>query len=390
MEQDATGQSKSRIFILALTEMSKLHVCELSEVMPSFPEVRKLTPSDISDLERADLFLCALGFEDRCLTIPGALSNSGFKASKAYYIEYSTIPHENATNRPQLLEHLNGISANIQSINGDDVGYAKALRELISPSEESGVGVRPTVVFDISVASNKLLMRCMDVFFASRINLIILYSEAAVYHPTKEEFEHLKKTPLTDGVGLEAGVSEVSICEEYAGFHVDQLPDCLLIFPSFNRERALAVVSAVDPSIVGNTMERVVWLLGLPHLPEDQWRLDMMVEIMQIPKDSSQYKVFNVSTFDYRESVTLLNRLYEERSLSSKLTLSPMGSKLQALGAALFCYMRPDVRVIFATPKEYNTSAFSKGCKDTWIINFGDLDRLKAQLDQVGQIRLEE
>ena len=72
------------------------------------------------------------------------------------------------------------------------------------------------------------------------------------------------------------------------------------------------------------------------------------------------------------------------------ITLSPLGSKMQALGTALFCYMHPDVRVIFSTPKEYNATQYSKGCKEVWKLDFGPLSELRRRLDQVGTLRVEE
>lgn len=369
--------------------MAKIHVFELSEIISTFPDLQTFDPNRQSSESTVDLFLCVLGFEERCLHIPSRLHQTGFRAQKAYYLEYSTIPHDNATNRPSLLSHLESISENVQSIGADEANFSRVLRELIDSLPSQNGRDKPRIFFDMSVASNKLLMRCMQVFLEADIYLSVLYSEAAIYRPTKEEFE--KSSQLRndefESVSLEVGVSDVSISEEYAGFHVDLLPDCVIIFPSFNRERALAVVSSVDPSLLTAPSDKIVWVLGVPHLPEDHWRLDMMRKIMRIPSDSP---LLNASTFDYKETLRVLDTIYRERVESFRFTLSPMGSKLQALGASLFCYMRPDVRIIFATPKEYNASKFSDGCKATWIVEFGALSDIRDKLDNVGQVSIED
>ena len=63
---------------------------------------------------------------------------------------------------------------------------------------------------------------------------------------------------------------------------------------------------------------------------------------------------------------------------------------MQALGTALFCYMHPDVRIIFPTPKEYNAAQYTEGCKNIWEIDFGALSDYRRRLDEVGTLRIEE
>ena len=131
----------------------------------------------------------------------------------------------------------------------------------------------------------------------------------------------------------------------------------------------------------------MVWLLSVPHLDEDIWRLDVMKTVNGIGDADNQYKV---STFDYKETMQILERLYAEKSEGHTITISPLGSKLQALGTALFCYMHPDVRVIFSTPKEYNAAQYSDGCKNIWELDFGNLYKLRGNLNEVGKLRIEE
>jgi hypothetical protein len=110
-----------------------------------------------------------------------------------------------------------------------------------------------------------------------------------------------------------------------------------------------------------------------------------MKAITRIGRSTPQYEI---STFDYKDTVRVLERLHSERSESYTITVSPLGSKMQALGTALFCYMHPDVRVVFATPREYNAAQYSDGCKNVWEIDFGSLRDLRRTLDDVGTLRI--
>lgn len=367
--------------------MAKLRVSLLSEVIQSLPEIQPFNPAAGDSKKRAALFCCALGFEERCLELPAALAEHGFIANHARYFRYSTNLDDNETNRQQLVHHLKAISEDVASLESDESGFPNQLRELMqSVISESGED-EPLIVFDLSVAANRLLMRCFKVFLEFDVRLEILYSEARVYHPTKEEYEEdSRKWSALDAFGIERGISDVSISEEYPGYHIDQLPDSVVLFSSIKKVRSLAIINKVDPSLVTSPGDKVIWLIGVPHSPDDRWIMDAMKEIIQLGPNTPCYEV---STFDYREALSRLDSIYEERVEHRRLTLSPMGSNMQAVGAALFCYLRPAVRVIFAVPEEYNAVNYSEGCKARWAINFGSLKDVRAKLDQVGMLAIE-
>ena len=366
--------------------MSNVKKCQLSDVLHKFGEPETFDASEIVNEETAALFLCTLGFEPRCLTVPAELASAGYRATRAIYFEYNTNIEDNAMNRPQLLQHLRAIAADVlPPINVDDLEFSRHLRDLLSSLNRDQSGKDPLVFIDISVAANRLLMKCVKVLLESNIRLRFFYSEAAIYHPTHDEYlSIINRDDGDDGtLGLERGVSSVPPSEEHPGYHIDQLPDCVLMLPSFNRERAWTVIREVDPALRISPAEQVVWLLGVPHLPDDHWRLDAMRSINQVAPEAPQYKV---STFDYRESLRTLETIYQERDGQYKFTLSPMGSKMQAVGAALFCYLHPDVRVRFCIPNAYNVIGYSEGCKAMWTINLGSSSELRQHIDQVGTI----
>ena len=370
--------------------MPKIHACLLSEQIPSLPEIRVFSP-ERQDLDRSpSLFMCALGFEPRALTIPCRLSDNEYFAARSIYLEYSTNRGDNEANRPALLRHLGQMSETVQTLETDNEAFSRSLRDLLDSiaSACEPEGRLPCVLFDISAAANRVIMKCMKVLLEFNIHLKILYSEAAIYHPTREEYDQApEKWGSEDELGLERGVSEVNIGTEYPGYHIDQIPDCILVFPSFKKERSRAVISEVDPSLLVSPEKKVIWLLGKPHIEQDYWRVEAMRKINSLDADVPQWEV---DTFNYVETLRTLDAIYQEKVGDHQFTLSPMGSKLQAVGASLFCYLRPDVRVVFATPKEYNASLYSDGCKETWMIDFGCVAEIRNILDRVGMLRIDE
>jgi hypothetical protein len=240
---------------------------------------------------------------------------------------------------------------------------------------------------DISVIANRALFRCMKVLLTSQVRLKILYAEAGVYHPTQRQFADNRDQWIADDeMGLEQGVSDVRISRQFPGQQLDLLPDCVILFPSFKANRSNAVLAKVDPALLSNAGENVIWLLGVPHHNDDRWRLAAMREINRLDQSSICHEV---STFQYKETLQQLNVIYEERCTRANITLSPLGSKMQALGSVLFCQMHPDVRVILSVPKQYNASHYSSGCKGLWEIDFGAVPTLSRTLDDVGTLTLE-
>ena len=209
-----------------------------------------------------------------------------------------------------------------------------------------------------------------------------------MYHPTKDEYARdAARWSRDEGFGIEHGVSEVGASPEYPGRHLDPLPNTIMVFPSFKPDRARAAINLVDPALLTRPRSAVKWLLGVPHLSADSWRLDAMRSINEIAPDTPQ---FEVSTFDYKECLAVLEQVYLACQDSNNISLAPFGSKMQALAGCLFCHLHPDVRVIFAAPKSYDASQYSKGAKAAWVIDFGRVGTLMNSLLRVGQLVIED
>ncbi len=368
--------------------MATLHVSDLGDVVRFLPEIRRFEIEREHRDRPMSLFLCTLGFEPRCTVIPEMMSTQRWKADRVVYFDYPSNRDDNLANRPLLLKHLRRVSKSVQSLGSAEEEFLSRLRDVIQGALAAANGEEPRVMFDISVCANRLLMRVIRVLIECNVRLTVAYAEAAVYHPTSREYKREKQRWDSDEfLGLARGVSDVIVDQEFGGYHVDQLPDCVILLPGFHRERARAAISAVDPSLVTVAGERVVWLLGVPHLDRNRWRLRLMRKLHKLGPGIPQYKV---STFDYRETLRRLEAIYQEKMGQYRLTISPMGSKMQALGAALFCYIHPDVKVLFAIPREYNAAEYSEGHEKVWAVEFGSLSEIRRHLDSVGMLTMSE
>lgn len=366
--------------------MVYIHEVKLSELILKLPEIFPINVErDFSNREDA-LFICALGFEDRCPGIPRIIAeNDGYRCDEAIYFEYSTNREDNELNREELVKSLNNFTSLVTSMQCDSEEFSLTLRQMLRRlcTKEAN----PTITFDISVCTSKLLLIALKILFEFDVELRIVYSEADIYHPTPEEIKKNKdKWIHEEEFGLTRGVTDVFTSQEHSGYNLDGLQKAVIAFATFKPERTKAIISAIDESLLEEPADRVVWIVGRPHSHEDQWRTDLVRDINKIPVDSPS---FEVSTFDYKETLkTLDNKIYKQHTYEYHYNISPLGSKMQSLGIALFHYVRPDVTIYFAIPKKYNASHYSEGCKETWIIDFGNLDKIRNLLNRVGMIEI--
>jgi len=366
--------------------MSRLRKIELADIVERLPSVQPFKDSAV-DKPQA-LFVCALGFEQRCLSVPKKLASIDYRADQAVYLQYATNQKDNEANLEPLRELLGTVAGTVEPVQADADDFGNAFRSILANLRHESGSDRPRVTLDISVMSNRLVMRCMKALLEAEVALRVTYAEAEVYHPTKAEYEADPEAwQKDDDVGLEHGVLEIQVFSEYAGHHIDQIPDSLILFPSFKKDRSQAVITHVDPSLHHVSGERIVWLLGDPHLPGDEWRLRAMRDINCLRKKDGRQ--IEVDTFDYRDALTTLESVYQQRWRDYRLTISPLGSKLQALGTSLFHHMHPEVRIVFSVPKRYNAKNYSERCKGLWGIEFGPLPKLCELLRSVGTLVIE-
>jgi len=364
--------------------MSRLGEINIIDVVSKLPSIDRLVFDREFSSKIDDMFICCLGFENRCLSIADNLQMiDTYKVREAIYLEYQTNQSDNELNKHQLLAALDKISLSPSRplpCDGDD--FPTKLRELLSQACNENV---PNIVFDISTCSSKVLLLTLKILFEFNINLRILYSEAAIYHPTLQEYnEEPTKWTTEEGFGIAKGVGKVILSSEHPGNRRDRLPEAVIVFPTFKPERTKAVITEIDESLITQT-DKIIWIVGVPHLEEDHWRTKIMREINQIPESAIS---FDITTFDYKKTIEVLDKIYQSRDCKYHITISPLGSKLQSLGIALFWYLRQDVSIVFAVPKEFNASQYSEGCKEMWIINFGETNKIKGLLDSFGQLQI--
>ena len=333
-----------------------------------------------------NIFLCTLGFEERCLTIPEKLASTDqFMCQQALFFEYSSNTEDNEVNKPRLLRAFGKFAKTWKSLRCDEDDFTKNLREFLN--EVVQLNQKPKIIFDISVCSSKLLLSVIKVLLEFDVCLHIVYSEAAIYHPTSEEFEkEPEKWTTEEGFGIARGVGKIVPSPEYPGASTEN-PPLVIAFPTFKPERTIAIITDIDETLSIRPEKRIIWIVGDPHMDEEIKRKRKEI-IRRINKISEELPSYEVSTLKYKETLKVLDRIYKDKNIDFHINISAIGSKMQSLGISLFCYVRPDVSIYLAIPKEYNPRQYSEGCRETWQIDFGDLANIRGTLNQVGKLEI--
>jgi len=359
---------------------------ELVDILNKLPDLIPLNSEKEFSEEEYDIFFCALGFEERCLTIPQKLADiKHFKCKQALYFEYSTNIEDNEVNKPGLIRAFQKFANSWDSRQCDVEDFTKDLRGFLNQIVKSQEN--PKIIFDISVCSSKLLISVIKVLFEFDIYLRIVYSEAKTYHPTFEEFEkEPEKWTSEEGFGIAQGVGNVIPSPEYPGARREN-PDLIIAFPTFKPERTKAITTYIDESLLIRSEKRIIWMVGDPHMDEETTRKRKDI-IRAINKISEGVPSYEVSTLNYKKTLEVLEQIYKSKNLDFHINISALGSKMQSLGLALFGYIRPDIPVYLAIPKEFNPRQYSEGCKGIWIIDFGKLNKIRSILNRVGTLEI--
>jgi hypothetical protein len=383
------------------------HIC-FDDVYVALPQVEQWSESS----EAPDIFIAALGFEERAMAISSSFSRQFNENSTSIALVgcYDSNSADNDCNAECMNAALSKFCSEQRFFCADNPAEIKntivdAIREVRAKKDP----VR--VIIDISGSSGTLILSAMAALFtlAPPIQLEVVYAEPLEYSPTKADYERRPEETIKEGLSegddqsyAEQGVSDVDVNELYPGHTVENRRDRVIAIPSLRTSRLVRCLSHVGDQPLVAPGESIFWILSDPPSEKFKWRLDLQRMIIlrqlatmvgKIPSDAdspyfSDTNLAMVSTRDYREILRAL-LLQIDIYAGSNLWLIHMGSKLQAIGVSLALFVRSEVTVLRARPKQFNVTKYSKGVGTLWRLKFDDISELIGQLRRVGQIELQ-
>ncbi|MCL6098414.1 MAG: hypothetical protein M1391_07565 [Bacteroidetes bacterium] len=345
------------------------------EIVNTFPDLQLMDEVIVNDAS-FDIFVGAVGFEDRTIDAVKKLTEKNVKINNVLLFEFDIYYDANEKQR-QNFEELIPMLTNgkpHRPINAPvgvpDPVFSERFKSLLNALSK---GKNLKIIFDCTSCPSLILSKALSVLLSFNCELTILYSEAAQYFPTREDWESGKLVPLEKRVqGPFAGVRFVAKPPELQSDDTGEYPVLLILFPTVNTERTDGVLAEIEP-------DSRIWLFGEPHdLKNNSYRLEM-AKAFASPIVHPGDKWSSVSTFDYKRSFLNLAGIFSRFRFSNRIVVMPHGSKMQTLGVGLFARIH-QLSMVFAMPKSYNPERYSSGCKEVWAIQIGSVESLSNRL----------
>ena len=346
-----------------------------AKVVASLPELVPLE-NVIAENSRFDVYLGAMGFEERTAEAPALLARKGIRVEKAFLFEFDMYYTATAKRRESYERAVEQITFGkpYRPINAPvsvpDPIFSERLTDTLATASVSGP---IKILFDVTSCPSLIMSQTLTHLLDSDCDVTIMYSEAADYYPAKDEWESGKVRPFGTMVqGPFAGVRFVARPPGLQADDLGELPVLLVLFPTFNTERTAGVLADLEPA------ERI-WLIGEPHdLARNCYRIDM-AKAFAAPNIHPGDQWSLLTTFDYRKTLLALASIYEDRRFRYRIVIMPHGSKMQTLGVSLFSSVHQASQV-FATPKTYNPDRYSSGCVQVWGLSLGHTKSLVRRI----------
>jgi hypothetical protein len=345
------------------------------EVMTNLPALTILDTA-LKPGSEFDLFIGAMGFEERTDRAAEALVRQEVKVKRALMLEFDLYYEATEDRRPGYESLLWKLAAGrpYRPVNSP-VGIRDPLfGERFKAALKSATGPeKPRILFDCTSCPSLVLSRCLGVLLEFPCELTLLYSEADEYYPTRKQWEAGEVTRMGGPVaGPFSGVRYIEKPPLLQADDTGERPILLVLFPTFITERTSGVLAEVEPA-------KRIWLFGEPHnLEKNSFRVPM-AQYFAAPSIVPGDPWSLVGTFDYRPTMAALAGIYGRHRSDYRLVVMPHGSKMQTVGVNLFASAH-ELSMVFAVPKDYNPKCYSEGCVQVWAVALGDTSALMRML----------
>lgn len=317
------------------------------------------------------LVMCA-GFEDRSLEILKRIVSNGCAGFNVLLIDYLPELEENKTT--EILDLCEKVKTRVY-----ELVYDRENPEGIGDKIVDILKVHSGKIFiDISAMSRLLIVQALVAVGKSEIGFFdinILYSEAEKYPPDKKEVKLKLENSATRSttIFLSSGVFEVMILPELSSVAMQGQPIRLITFPSFNEDQLAALRSEIQPFFYN-------LIHGIPSEKKNAWRPGAIKRINQIKDITTGLTERELSTLDYRATLDYLLEVYDDRGVTDRIMISPIGSKMQAVAVGIFRTFMDDVQIVYPTPREFVQPKFyTVGVKDIYLLPLSIFCSLKSQ-----------
>jgi hypothetical protein len=329
--------------------------------------------TELQSSQRRLVFLGGMGFEDRALDFVKQASELRVRGL-VFGIRYLQAKAKNRDREFGEIVRRSG------SLSLFPLGYSQELAhrfeiDLDRALRNAGVSSDDVVVLDISGLAKFLILVCLLRLWAHGLTVQLVMTTAAKYAPTRAEFD---STMSMEGGNVRAiagqpssGASAILRSSCLVSARMQGQPACAVAFTSFNEELIRHAIGTMNP-------HRLILINGTPPSAANAWRAHATQAIHSrlIAENEQDNPIVkntgllerSVSTLQYEETVTLLDKLHTEVGLYERMIYFATGSKMQTVGLAVHKLRNNDVHIEYPNPSSYYFQEYTAGVERSLVV----------------------
>lgn len=306
---------------------------------PKYLEIEEFTTQE-------DLYICALGFEDRSLGSNRKLKEKKFKTKKTLIIKYDSYKEDNEKDKIKLEEIWNDFSDEIQYIEHISDNRNQSIQNFLDILEPFKSEVR-NVTINISSFKTHVQVWLLNYAFDNYENTRIVYTEPEDYGDQSQ----------SDKV-YASGVKEIFTMPEFSGAILPGYSSLLVIFLGYDFVRAGGTYEHIQPS-------KKIGIMGEPNTKGLENRFEK-IKGKHKRNFGSVDEIIKISIFDLKEIIKKLDEIRSANIEKCNISFALNGSKLHSIAAILFAKKFKDIQMVISTPISYFPENFSTGVNRTF------------------------
>lgn len=297
-----------------------------------------------------DLYICAMGFEDRSISSNEHLVKMGYKAKNMFVVRYDSYVIENEKEILRFEKLFEQISENFfytrYSLDNRET-FITNFKETLA---QKNIAFK-SITINISSLTTYALITLVNFAFDNADQVRILYTEPEGYYDQLES-DH----------SFSSGVKDIFTIPEFSGGLLPGYSSLLVVFLGYDFVRARGTYEHIQPS-------KKIGIMALPNTPKLEGQFSKMeTEHKKSFGSTEDMRLFSI--YDLNSLIKGLSEIRVKHIETSNILLALNGSKLHSIGAILFAKKFRDVQLIASTPSEYFPSNYSYGVRKTYEIIF--------------------
>lgn len=304
-----------------------------------------------------DIFISCGSFEERCKRSSDILLKNNVEIDTSIIFNYKeTDPQNRKEENIQKIENnLREICKSSYIFDADSVSLpSNGIKKFLLFLREKNINLsNKKVIIDITVLTKGYFFLLFNVM-KKELNLyefFIIYTEPERYNKNNEESEII----------LTKGLDRVESMPGFPGSSRNS-DDALIIILGFEGRRSMEVFNNINP-------ELTYAINGFPSFQMGWHKISLESNSTFLQESGAFDHMFfapAVDPFETRNTIYEIVNEIRKNNKNMNIIISPLGSKLQALGVLLYALGNKKIKIVYPFPSTYNPD-YSYKYGHTWL-----------------------